>query len=148
MGGNILLQMATMQPDRIQAMVLVSSDHVFPGARPGDHAEGSVRKPASSRMRKRHKLGAEQIVALWEWQRGMKDIYDDMNFTPRSLARTMASTLVTYGDRDFLYLVEMAVEIYRAIHRSALWAVPNDGHGPIFGRQSPVCSTTLAFFRT
>src|ERR1035441_8229147 len=29
-------------------------------------------------MRKRHKLGDEQIVALREWQRGMKDSYDDM----------------------------------------------------------------------
>jgi hypothetical protein len=30
-------------------------------------------------MRARHKLGDKQIIALWEWQRGMKDNYDDMN---------------------------------------------------------------------
>jgi hypothetical protein len=30
--------------------------------------------------------GDDEIVALWEWQRGMKDSYDDMNFTPPSLA--------------------------------------------------------------
>jgi pimeloyl-ACP methyl ester carboxylesterase len=71
-------------------------------------------------MRKRHKLGDEQIVALREWQRGMKDSYDDMNFTPPSLARITASTLIVDGDRDFLYPVEMAVEMYRAIPRSAL----------------------------
>src|ERR1039458_8355454 len=51
-------------------------------------------------MRRRHQLGDEQIVALWEWARSMKDSYDDMNFTPASLARITASTLIVYGDRD------------------------------------------------
>ncbi len=99
-------------------------------------------------MRKRHKLGDEQIVALWEWQHGMKDSYDDMNFTPSSLAGITASTLIVYGDRDFLYPVEMAVGMYRSIPRSALWVVPNGGHGPIF-RDTKVqfIETSLAFFR-
>src|ERR1700724_7851 len=83
-------------------------------------------------MRKRHKLGDEQIKAIWEWSRGMADSYDDMNFTAPSLSRISASTLIVYGDRDFLYPVEVAVEMYRAIPRSALWVVPNGGHGPVF----------------
>jgi hypothetical protein len=29
--------------------------------------------------------------------------------------------------------VELALEMYRAIPSSALWVVPNAGHGPIFG---------------
>jgi hypothetical protein len=58
-------------------------------------------------MRRRHQLGDEQIVALWEWARSMKDSYDDMNFTPASLARITASTLIVYGDRDPLYPVEV-----------------------------------------
>ena len=37
------------------------------------------------KMRRRHKLGHEQIVALWEWAHTMKDSYDDMNFTPADL---------------------------------------------------------------
>ena len=81
-------------------------------------------------MRKRHKLGDEQIVALWEWQRGMKDSYDDMNFRPPSLATIKASTLIVYGDRDFLYPGEMAVEMYRAIPRSALWSSQTAATGP------------------
>jgi pimeloyl-ACP methyl ester carboxylesterase len=100
-------------------------------------------------MRTRHKLGDERIIALWEWQRDMKDSYDDMNFTPPSLAQITAPTLIIYGDRDFLYPVEMAVEMYRAIPRSALWIVPNGGHGPIFGDASgQFGETALAFFRS
>jgi len=99
-------------------------------------------------MRKRHKLGDEQIRAIWEWARAMADSHDDMNFTPASLSKITASTLIVYGDRDFLYPVEMGVEMYRAIPRSALWVVPNGGHGPVFLDAAPqFVQTALAFFR-
>jgi pimeloyl-ACP methyl ester carboxylesterase len=136
MGGNILLHMATMQPERIEAMVVVSPAMYFP-----EQARAVMRQvPAADdqppaeweAMRKRHKHGDEQIAALWEWQRGMNNSHDDMNFTPASLAKITASTLVVYGDRDFLYPVEMGVELYRAIPQSALWVVPDGSHVPIF----------------
>jgi hypothetical protein len=50
----------------------------------------------------------EQIVALWDWTRGMSDSYDDMNFTPQSLSSITTSTLIVYSDRDPLYPVELA----------------------------------------
>jgi pimeloyl-ACP methyl ester carboxylesterase len=153
MGGNILLHMATMQPDRIEAMVLVSATMYFP-----EQARAIMRQiPAPENqpaqewetMRRRHKHGDEQIAALWEWARQMKDSHDDMNFTPASLSRIKASTLIVYGDRDPLYPVEMAIEMYRAIPRSALWVVPNGGHGPVFFEAAAqFAQTTLAFFRT
>jgi pimeloyl-ACP methyl ester carboxylesterase len=151
MGGNILLHMATRQPDRIEAMVLVSATTYFP-----DQARAIMRRvPAADRqpqqewetMRKRHKLGDEQIVALWDWMRGMKDSYDDMNFSHFSLSRITSSTLIVYGDRDPLYPVEIAVEMHRAIPRSALWVVPNGGHGPVcFDAAAQFAQTALAFF--
>ncbi|HET8887737.1 MAG TPA: alpha/beta hydrolase [Candidatus Angelobacter sp.] len=152
MGGNILLHMATLQPERIEAMVLVSSAMYFP-----EQARAIMRQvPAPEdqppqewdTMRRRHKLGDEQIVALWEWARGMSASYDDMNFTPSSLSKITASTLIVYGDRDFLYPVEMAVEMYRAIPESALWVVPNGGHGPVFfDAAAQFVHTALVFFR-
>jgi pimeloyl-ACP methyl ester carboxylesterase len=151
MGGNILLHMATLQPDRIEAMVLVSATMYFPEQARAIMRQVSVENQPEAQwdtMRKRHKLGDDQIVALWEWQRGMKDSYDDMNFTPPSLATIEASSLIVYGDRDFIYPVEMAVEMYRAIPRAALWVVPNGGRGPIFQEaQAHFVQTTLAFFR-
>jgi pimeloyl-ACP methyl ester carboxylesterase len=78
-----------------------------------------------------------------------KDSYDDMNFTPASLARITASPLIVDGDRDPLYPVEMAVDMYRAIPRAALWVVPNGGRGPIFFDAAPqFVQTALSFFRT
>ena len=151
MGGNILLHMATMQPERIEAMVLVSAAMHFPEQARAVMRQLSVENQSPQDweiMRKRHKLGDDQIAALWEWQRGMKDSYDDMSFTAPMLSEIRASTLIVYGDRDFLYPVEMAVEMYRAIPRSALWVVPNGGHGPMFLDAAPqFVQTALAFLR-
>ena len=152
MGGNILLHMATMQPERMEAMVVVSCTMYFP-----EQARAVMRQVLVENqppgewetMRKSHKLGDDQIVALWEWQHGMSVSYDDMNFTPPSLSRIRASTLIVYGDRDFLYPAEMAVDLHRAIPKSALWVVPNGGHGPVFrDAASPFAETALAFFST
>jgi pimeloyl-ACP methyl ester carboxylesterase len=151
MGGNILLHMAAMQPDRIEAMVVVSATMYFP-----EQARAVMRQVSPDNqppkewetMRKRHKHGDDQIRALWEWARGMADSYNDMNFTPASLSGITASTLIVYGDRDFLYPVEMGVEMYRAIPHSALWVVPNGGHGPVFFDAAlQFVQTALAFFR-
>src|SRR5271155_708118 len=90
MGGNPLLHMATLQPDRIEAVVLVSATMYFPEQARAIMRQVQVENQSQKEwdaMRERHKLGDEQIVALWEWQRGMKDSYDDMNLTPPSLAR-------------------------------------------------------------
>jgi pimeloyl-ACP methyl ester carboxylesterase len=153
MGGNILLHMATLQPERIEAMALVSATMHFPEqarALMAQVPQAADQPPQEWEiMRKRHKHGNEQIVALWDWARGMKDSRDDMNFTPQSLSKITASTLIVYGDRDFLYPVEMAVKMYRAIPRSALWVVPNGGHGPVFfDAAAQFAQTALTFFRT
>jgi pimeloyl-ACP methyl ester carboxylesterase len=153
MGGNILLHMATLQPNRIEAMVVVSATMYFP-----EQARAIMRQvPAPGnqpteereRMRGSHQRGDEQITNLWRWTRDMQDSYDDMNFTPSSLSRVRASTLIVYGDRDPLYPVEMAIALYRAIPRSSLWVFPNGHHGPVFGNAAPrFAQTALAFFRT
>jgi pimeloyl-ACP methyl ester carboxylesterase len=169
MGGNILLHMATMQPERIETMVVVSATMYFPeqarkimAAVPAPenqpqsewdrmrraHSRGPQRAPGLGSEGCEHKLGDEQIVALWQWAHSLKDSYDDMNFSPENLAAIKARTLVVYGDRDPLYPVEMGVAMYRAIPNSALWVVPGGGHGPVFfGDAEEFAKRALAFLR-
>jgi pimeloyl-ACP methyl ester carboxylesterase len=152
MGGNILLHMATLQPERIEAMVIVSATPYFPEqARKAMAAVPAPdEQPASEweTMRKRHHLGDDQIRALWNWAQSLKDSYDDMNFTPADLGRIPARTLIVQGDRDFLYPVELSVEMYRAIPNSSLWIVPGGSHGPIFlDRAEQFATTALDFLR-
>jgi pimeloyl-ACP methyl ester carboxylesterase len=115
MGGNILLHMATLQPQRIDTMVVVSPAMYFPAQAREimRHVPPAENQPPQEweSMRRRHKLGDQQITALWDWARGMEHSHDDMNFTPPTLSKIAARTLIVYGDRDPLYPVEMAVEM-------------------------------------
>ena len=128
-GANTLLHMATQQPARVEAMIHVSGTPRFP-----DQARAIMRT-----------MTAEQ-TPLWRHAHAFADDREDMNFDPTSLAAITAKTLIVHGDRDPLYPVELALELYRSIPGSALWVVPNGGHGPIIGDQAaPFVQTATAF---
>ncbi|HLK17869.1 MAG TPA: alpha/beta hydrolase [Bryobacteraceae bacterium] len=138
-GGNVLLHLATLDPERVQAMVLVSATSYFPAqARPimRKYAE-SVTEQDWAILRQRHPGGEAQIKALLASTAGFASSYDDMNFTPPYLSTIQARTLIVQGDRDFLYPVEISVEMAKAIPNSSLWIIPNGGHGPIGGERWP-----------
>jgi pimeloyl-ACP methyl ester carboxylesterase len=148
-GANTLLHMATQQPLRIEAMVHVSGTPRFP-----DQARAIMRTMTEesrsdaewSEMRGRHHLGDDQIRALWRHAREFAADRTDMNFDRSSLSTITARALIVHGDRDPLYPVELALELYRLIPKAALWVVPNGGHGPIFGDQAAAFVRTAAAF--
>lgn len=151
LGAKSLLHVATQQPDRVEAMVLVSATPYLP-----EQARALMRQLTSQehseaewqQMRQWHKHGDEQILAIWRTMSALKDSYDDMNFTPPFLSTITARTLIVHGDRDPLYPVSLAMEMYAAIPRAYLWVVPNGGHGPIFREMSQrFVDTALSFFR-
>lgn len=151
MGAKTMLHAATGQPSRVEAMVLVSATPYFP-----EQARAIMRQVSAAehsevewaQMRQWHRHGDEQIRALWRMAEAFKDDYTDMSFTPPRLATVEARTLIVHGDRDPLYPVRMATELFDAIPRSYLWIVPNGGHGPIFGDMAqPFVETSLAFLR-
>jgi pimeloyl-ACP methyl ester carboxylesterase len=150
-GAKTLLHMATQQPDRLRSMVLVSATPRFPDQARAAMAQISVdtfsdADWASHRLR--HVHGDDQIRSLFNQMRALKDDRSDMAFTQATLAPITARTLIVHGDRDPLYPVELAVEMYRAIPSSALWVVPNGGHGPIFGAMAPdFVETALAHLK-
>jgi pimeloyl-ACP methyl ester carboxylesterase len=72
-----------------------------------------------------------------------------MNFTEPYLSTITARTLIVHGDRDELFPVDIAVGMYRAIPRSALWIIPNGGHIPILGALAPAFrEEALAFLES
>ena len=142
LGAKTLLHVATIDPDRVDAMVLVSATPRFPdslrAAASAFTRDALARLSADERafLRARHVHGDRQIEALYDMTRSFATSHDDMAFTAETLARVTARTLIVHGDRDHLYPVELAVELFRGIPRSALWVVPHGGHGPIFGEQA------------
>lgn len=149
-GGNVLLHMATKQPTRAKAMVLVSATPYFPA-----QARAIMRRHAGTlpdqewkRLRQRHPGGDAQIKAILESSTAFADSFDDMNFTPPYLSTIQARTLIVQGDRDPLYPVEISVEMAKAIPNASLWIIPNAGHGPVIGaRWSEFIKTAAAFLR-
>jgi pimeloyl-ACP methyl ester carboxylesterase len=152
LGAKTLLHVATQQPSRVDAMVLVSATPYFP-----EQARAIMRQVSPDnrteaeweQMRQWHKHGDEQIRALWRMSNAFKDSYEDMNFTPPLLSTITARTLIVHGDRDPLYPVDMAMQLFASIPQSYLWVVPNAGHGPIFGKMArQFVGTSLAFLRS
>jgi pimeloyl-ACP methyl ester carboxylesterase len=150
-GGIALLHMAMTAPSSISAMVVISAPPYFPVQARALQAQftwAGLSEQEQMLMRERHRGGTAQLDQLLAHARGFADSYDDVNFTPPSLSRITAETLIVFGDRDPLYPVSLAFELHDAIPRSRLWVVPNGGHGPIFGQAAPAfVATTLAFLR-
>lgn len=134
-GGMTLLHMATQQPGRVEAMVIVDATNYFPeearrlmravnpdSLEPGLH-EGML--ACASR-------GEAQVHQLATEFRSFKDSYDDMNITPALLGTIQARTLIVHGDRDPFFPIAIPVDMYRAIPHASLWIVPHAGHeGPM-----------------
>lgn len=136
LGAKTLLHLATMVPSRIAVMVLVSATPRFPEAtralfRAAAAAPRSDGEWAA--MRATHPQGDAAIRELWSLPARFADDASDMQFTPERLALVQAQTLLVAGDRDPLYPIELAVELYRGIPHASLYVVPGGGHGPIFG---------------
>ncbi|MGH9807676.1 MAG: alpha/beta fold hydrolase, partial [Terriglobia bacterium] len=96
MGAKTLLHMATLQPERIDAMVLVSAAPYFPTPARAAMAQLTVDNFSDADwtiQRQRHRQGDDQIRMLFDLMRGLKDDYEDMAFTPPRLATITARTL-------------------------------------------------------
>lgn len=139
-GGMTLIHMATQQPERLEAMVLIGATTYFP-----EQARAIARRSHPDRVsaeereewaRCSSRGDAQTREVLLQFHR-MKDSYDDMNFTDPYLSTITARTLIVHGDRDEFFPLDIAVDMYRAIPRSALWIIPNAGHIPILGPLAP-----------
>jgi len=149
-GGNVLLHMATKQPDRISSMVLVSATPYFPAQARAIMSQYGDNLPEEQWeiLRRRHPGGDAQIKAILASTKSFATSYDDLNFTPPLLSTIQTRTFIIQGDRDPLYPVELSVEMYKAIPNSRLWIVPNAGHGPVIGnRWHEFIQTSSAFLQ-
>ncbi len=147
-GGNVLLHMATKQPERVKAMVLVSATPYFPAQARSimrDYAN-SLSEAQWEMLRRCHPGGDPQIKAILASACAFADSYDDMSFTPPQLSTIQARTLIVQGDRDPLYPVELSLEMAKAIPQSNLWIVPNGGHGAVLGEKWPEFLKTAAAY--
>jgi pimeloyl-ACP methyl ester carboxylesterase len=152
-GGMTLLHMATQQPERVTAMVVIGTTHNrrFQSREPLDDL--TVEKLLADdgllgglkRLRRIHAHGDGAIRKMARHFLRIQDDPDDMPFSRADLKGITARVLIMQGDRDPFFPVEIAVKMYRQIPNSSLWIVPNGGHVPYFSRRVPFTRTTLGF---
>jgi pimeloyl-ACP methyl ester carboxylesterase len=148
-GAMTLLHMATQQPERVEAMVVIGVGTYLPlecRQTLGETSLDGYPEAVWERLRAKHRHGDEQIRALYAWVASLADTYDDMVFTPDKLATIRARTLVLHGDRDYCFPASMAWEIYAAIPHAYLWVLPNGTHVPIGGANAPRFAETALQF--
>ena len=149
-GGMTLLHMATQQPDRVEAMILIGATIYFPEpARQIMNRVSTESLPpeVSEFLRLCVTRGEPQIRELVSEFHRFKDSYDDMNFTPPHLQTIAARTLIVHGDRDEHFPVDIPIEMYQSIPRSYLWIVPNGPHVlPIAGDMADQFQTIAISF--
>lgn len=137
-GGITALHMATIDPGRVAAMVVISAPPAFPEqarAIQRVYSAAMLSEADQARMRARHPREG-QLDTLFAQVRAFADGADP-DFTPDELATITAETLIVFGDRDPLYPVSIAFDLYQAIPNASLWIVPGAGHGPVFGAHAP-----------
>lgn len=147
-GGMVLLHLATRQPARVDAVVLVSATSHFP-----EQARAIMRGVTFERMplpvqemySECAKRGDAQIRLLIAQFNALAANYDDVNFTADVLSTITARTLIVHGDRDRFFPVEIALDLYRFIPDAALWIVPYGEHVPIYDPAVPFVATALRF---
>lgn len=135
-GGILLLHMATQQPNRLEAMALVSAIHVLPDpVRPMLENWPSLDDTPEETLeywRTEHPGGEPQIRRLISALRSLGDVPENMNFSAEQLSAIHARTLIVAGDRDILVPLDLTLQMYSAIQDAELWVVPGQGHSPIW----------------
>ena len=148
-GGMTLLHLATQQPDRLEAMVLIGATTHF-----GDQAKAIMRATGREGLPPHLQQeflgcatrGGEVQLGDLRARFAALEHTRDMAFTARELGRIRARTLIVHGDRDEFFPVSIPVAMYRGIPGSALWIVPGGDHVPIYGkREGPFLDEVMRF---
>jgi pimeloyl-ACP methyl ester carboxylesterase len=155
-GAGIVIHMASQQPERMEAMVPISSAHRLPPDEIYRKAFGNWSWETRSREQQlqllaRHPGGIPQVQAIFAAIRRQVDSGGEgYTLSPSQLGAMKARTLLVFGDRDGVLPVEFAADVYRAIPNSMLWIVPGEGHGPPWSServQSEFPKVVHAFFQ-
>lgn len=144
-GGLTLLELASSNPNRIKAIILIGASHSYNAAEnsDGSNAFSYDNLPNSfvEKLKKTHHHGEAQIKALFN-----PNIDYQISLPNEALNAFTFRTLIIHGDRDEMLGVEHAFVLYRNIPNSALWIVPNTGHIAIDGpNQKSFLTTSLQF---
>lgn len=134
-GGHVALRMAALQPERVEAMVVIAGAHRLLSSAKEFHQEALRTELSASwwltEASKLHPNGEKQIQEIWKM--GIESaLSGDFVMSDKAIAAISARTLVIQGDRDEVFPLEVPLELYKSIKESQLWIIPNATHMAVF----------------
>lgn len=146
-GALVLLELATMQPEKLANMVLVSASPRYNG---GENQ--SLKKQFSledlppafvSELRKNHHRGDAQIRAMFNPELNYR-----ISLSDDDLNSIQCRTLIINGDHDEIMGLDGALSLFKKVTGARLWVVPGAGHVPITGAaKGQFIENTLTFLK-
>jgi pimeloyl-ACP methyl ester carboxylesterase len=135
-GGHVALRMASLKPDRVEALISVAGAHRLLGAAQKKHEElaHEVLQPGwwLSEVSTWHPGGENQVRQLW--RTGVASVLAaDFAMSDSAVAGIRARTLIIQGDRDEFFPVDVPLDLYHRIPKAQLWLIPNTTHDAVFG---------------
>ncbi|MDH3458163.1 MAG: alpha/beta hydrolase [Gemmatimonadota bacterium] len=140
-GALALLELALLAPERLEAMVLIDGVHRFSDETreimAGVDADSMLTALPNlfGAMIEWHAGGMTQLRELAEQVRTFGADPTEGAHAPAAIRDIEVPTLIVHGDRDDLYPVAMAVELYELLPNAELWIMPGVDHGAFFGYQ-------------
>lgn len=134
-GGHVALRMAALQPERLDAMVVIAGAHRLIGWSAKAH-EDLVQAGVEpgwylDEVRGWHPGGEAQVQQLFR-QGVVAALTEDFPMLDASLSAIRARTLIIQGDRDEIFPLEVPLDLYRKIPTAQLWVLPNTTHSAVF----------------
>ncbi|MEM1136645.1 MAG: alpha/beta hydrolase [Bacteroidota bacterium] len=147
-GGIALLQLASLNPNRIESMILIAASHNYSGS---DNQEienkfnfDNLPVQFIEQLREIHHHGDQQIRALFD-----PELNYEIRLNDEDLKLINAKALIINGDQDEIMGINAAVLLYKYLPSSNLWIVPNTGHIPITETNKQLfLTTTIEFLRS
>jgi pimeloyl-ACP methyl ester carboxylesterase len=129
-GALVLLQLASVQPDKLESMVLIGASHQYSGGDNSDldHEFSFDQLPSSfvKQLQEIHYYGDAQIKAMFD-----PNLNYEIRLGDKDLESINSRTLIINGDHDEIMGVNGAFALHKHLPNSYLWIVPNAGHIPI-----------------
>ncbi|MEX0289050.1 MAG: alpha/beta fold hydrolase [Flavobacteriaceae bacterium] len=126
-GSLLLLQLAALNPQRIETMILIGCAQQYDGADntslADDFSYDNLPESFKQELKKIHFHGESQIKALFN-----KDLNYRIMLEDEKIKERKANTIIVHGDRDEIIGLDKAVDLYQNLANAELWIVPNTGH--------------------
>lgn len=131
-GGLVLLQLAALNPEKMESVVLIGASHRYDGAENTQleaFSYENLPKEFIAELKGIHRNGDSQIEKLFD-----QNIDYSIALSDGQIGAIGTNTLIVNGDRDEILGIDHAIALHQKMPSSQLWIVPNTGHIAITGQ--------------